>query len=130
MRDDQNNSQSLEMLSADQQQVAQEQSDFYVDPNSANQGMSPSESELFPSSSSNMGDNFSSGGGGFSNKRPIIALIVVFALGAMLFIFMPEKKTTKQIQKEEKAKIEVKKDETIKHQHQLLYLKILVVLKL
>jgi type IV secretion system protein VirB10 len=113
MRDDQNNSQSLEMLGSDQQQVSQEQSEFYVDPNSSNQGMQPTESELFPNSQA-ADDNSSSDGSGFNNKRPIIALLVLFLLGGMLFVFMPDQKTTKQIQKEEKAKIEVKKDDAIK----------------
>lgn len=115
MKDDQNNPQSLQITNSDQQSGGQQgQGDFYVDPNdpyaNQQQGNDPA---LFPGDAPQT-EQFSSVSGVSGNKKIAVVVLLSISLGVMMFIFMPEKKTEKQVQQEEKTKLEVKKDTVIK----------------
>ncbi len=114
MRDDQNNLQPLQPVDSEQQLGQQTgQEDFYVDPSDPYVNQSSTNNDFFAKSTLPSGDS-SSFSAGLASKKPLILLFVVIAVIAVAFIMMPAKKTTKQVQQEERAKLELKKDDAVK----------------
>ncbi len=114
MRDDQNNLQSLQPTDQNQQMGQDSgQQDFYVDPSDPYVNQSTSNKDFFAKSTSSSSDGGSLSSG-LASKKPLIILGIVVIGILAFFITMPAKKTTQETQREERAKLELKKDDAVK----------------
>jgi type IV secretion system protein VirB10 len=131
MKDDQNNSpeaNQVEQMTGSEGQENQVYNDQYQQPGAGNIGneeggdfyygsSQPMDNDPFRDGQSALQageEQFSAVAGASGNKKIAIAAVGGLALGALVLIFMPETKTSSQIQEEAKQELETKKIEVIK----------------